>query len=226
MIDTGPTKNFGNPPWYWPIKQIFTYCMRAGVRYGYLITDYELIVVRIRPKGPNKGQSSSGSRFSTRCSRPRELVNQATLDFEAIPWSHKTSDKLTVNLALWGLHLMAARDGTLTEEDYVQQSQTSNEPNTQDSLPSVYTPDAPELPKTPDRDPLIDENRGNEINLMSQTSDVRQMVSGFAIGEDENQISPTAAKRGRKRRGEHQSGGEGKQAKRGRKGRNQSLVDG
>jgi hypothetical protein len=33
------------------IKQIFAYCVKSNARYGYLITDQELVVVRIRP-GP------------------------------------------------------------------------------------------------------------------------------------------------------------------------------
>ena len=31
-----------------PLSQIFTYCVRAKARYGYIITDKELVVLRIR----------------------------------------------------------------------------------------------------------------------------------------------------------------------------------
>lgn len=35
--------------WFQPVGQIYTYCVRLNARYGYIITDKELVVVRIRP---------------------------------------------------------------------------------------------------------------------------------------------------------------------------------
>ena len=35
--------------WLEPIKQIYTYCIKLNVRYGYIITERELVVIRIRP---------------------------------------------------------------------------------------------------------------------------------------------------------------------------------
>lgn len=37
------------PPWMWPVSQIYTYCRWLRTRYGYLITDQELVLVRIGP---------------------------------------------------------------------------------------------------------------------------------------------------------------------------------
>lgn len=35
--------------WLEPLKQVFTYCRELKVRYGYIITEKELVVIRIRP---------------------------------------------------------------------------------------------------------------------------------------------------------------------------------
>lgn len=35
--------------WLKPLRQIYTYCVKANARYGYIITDEEVVVVRVRP---------------------------------------------------------------------------------------------------------------------------------------------------------------------------------
>ncbi len=47
--------------WYQPIAQIFTYCVRNNARYGYLITDKELVVIRVGPENQTDNFDSQRS---------------------------------------------------------------------------------------------------------------------------------------------------------------------
>ena len=64
--------------WLQPLVQIFTYCCRCEVRYGYIITDEELVVVRVKAR-PNNN------------SRPDEKLTDrirynGVLQYKSIPW--------------------------------------------------------------------------------------------------------------------------------------------
>ena len=123
-IERGHCENrwTGACDWFSPLKQIYTYCVRANARYGYLITDKELVVMRITPLQEYDGQSgldnldsqeSFGSLNPTPASRARDA---GILEYKAIPWqtddniasNDSNSEAMTVNLALWWLHIMAA----------------------------------------------------------------------------------------------------------------------
>ncbi len=106
--------------WARPVQQVYTYCVRANARYGYIITDEELIVLQIRPGprlGPHDDSQSSilskGSYGGADTPQSRAWAS-GILQFKSIPWDHaKTagegqSEVMTVNLALWWLHMMAA----------------------------------------------------------------------------------------------------------------------
>ena len=59
-IQTGSVTEAGGNrnEWLWPLMQNFTYCLYCQVRYGYIITDQELVVIRLKagpePKGGKK----------------------------------------------------------------------------------------------------------------------------------------------------------------------------
>ncbi len=134
-IQTGDTEDIWlEDDWLEPIKQIYTYCHALEARYGYIITEKELVVVRVRPSSPEDMRTPVDSQDSVlsfpspkktkkatsstplNCSakNPIEaLRREGTLEFKAIPWTSdaakaNTSDNsLTVNLALWWLHMMA-----------------------------------------------------------------------------------------------------------------------
>lgn len=103
-----------------PVWQVFNYCLKADVRYGYIITDQELVVLRIRAidTGDSDGNPTLGD--SQRSQEFYDSENQkrargaSKVELKSIPWAsydHRPKalrDKLTVNLALWWLHLMAA----------------------------------------------------------------------------------------------------------------------
>ena len=87
-----------DPRFKGPVTQVFTYCRRANVPYGYIITQEELVVLRLfygDEENPDK---------LTEGTRKYQYV-----EYKSIPWKNETADDLTVNLTLWCLHLLAAR---------------------------------------------------------------------------------------------------------------------
>lgn len=114
------------PSWFLPVVQIFTYCYRLKARYGYLITDKELLAVRVGPSPEAPRQNGPVSRYLPE----NQTRNHGLLEFASFRWVHdkkkdlgaatSTSsgeeDIFPVNLALWWLHLLAAKDNTLQFE--------------------------------------------------------------------------------------------------------------
>ena len=127
-----------------PLRQIQTYCGRKwNVRYGYIITTGELVVVRVarEPVGPGLATSRTvrdiAQRASTEPSHSRTFSDETVssglqamsldtgssyiddenpnieyrpLMFKSIPWDAAGKDKLTINLALWWLHMLTKDD--------------------------------------------------------------------------------------------------------------------
>lgn len=91
----------------WPIRQVLHYCVESQARYGYIISDKELVVLRV---GLKESQNTA-----TGLSELRHSINDESLvEWASIPWEHDDGCKgLTVNLALWVLHLLAANNGRL-----------------------------------------------------------------------------------------------------------------
>lgn len=194
------------PSWFYALSQIFTYCTKANVRYGYLITDQELVVIKIRPICRPVPPSAPEYRRSSRFNNPQPISDEGELKYKAIPWTHdrsdKKSDRLTINLALWALHLIAAKDGGLTEDDHTRHSQHSNELEMQESSADR---DSINLLRTPRSDPSGAEREENEADVMSQTSQTsqtRRLLLGIEIGDDVHESSPTGRKRKRDSRDE------------------------
>ena len=92
--------------WMRPINQIFSYCVENNTRYGYIITDAELVAVRVR-LGPQDNPRASSKSVKV------HARDNSILEYKAIPWTgidedgRENSDKMTINLALWWLHLIA-----------------------------------------------------------------------------------------------------------------------
>lgn len=113
-IVTGPVVgSFKKIDWLRPLTQLNTYCINANARFGYIITDKELVAIRIRV-GP---QSSPNE---TLCARARKT---GIMEFKVVPWLDSITlaktdyHTITINLALWWLHMMAA-EGRGIEEHY------------------------------------------------------------------------------------------------------------
>ncbi len=139
--------------WLKPLKQIYTYCVRANARYGYIITEEEVVVIRVRPiLEPGELGETNDSRewqYESEASKKEQetVDSQASfpdldeghdfilsspvfkrvedfgrLEYKAIPWSNaasldpRRSNNLTVNLALWWLHIMASVSSNIKEQ--------------------------------------------------------------------------------------------------------------
>ena len=81
-----------------PVIQVFTYCRRASVPYGYIITQDELVVLRLF-YGDRENPNNLTEGFK----------KYHYLEYKSIPWTNNVDDELTVNLTLWCLHMLAAR---------------------------------------------------------------------------------------------------------------------
>jgi hypothetical protein len=117
--------------WLQALKQIFTYCVRSFSRYGYIITDRELCVVRVGVSsrassgaGDSQQPDSQMTDSSDLDSEQKMLVqafeNSGEIQYRSIPWETfsetENSNEITINLALWWLHILAAVNGRLSWE--------------------------------------------------------------------------------------------------------------
>jgi hypothetical protein len=110
-----------------PIRQIYTYCINSGCRYGCILTAYEVLIVRVRPREElgtfESRHNFDGPELTFPCALLLEdrnidmlrqcLIDDGLLEYASIPWAkHRTEDDLeyrdwTVNLALWFVHILA-----------------------------------------------------------------------------------------------------------------------
>lgn len=177
-------KNVSNP-----IGQIYRYCLRANARYGYLITDDELVAVRIDIESPEAFYKRHGGL------RRREIV----LRFKAIPWDNAAStdpELITINLALWLLHLVAAWDGKINSDQvslYQALHALDRERGASGQVGS--NPTTPTTTTSAQRNVTAD----RDLSFRSGTSDVRNLLSGASIGDDDREISKTPSTLHRKR---------------------------
>ena len=100
-------------PAFRPLRQLAYYCVRACSRYGYIITERELVVVQV------------GSTLSLDLEEEETLECKAHVrdnllaQYHSIPWENAGPDvDMTINLALLFLHLLAANNGRLRTHKY------------------------------------------------------------------------------------------------------------
>ena len=112
------TRTYDKTDWLRPIAQIYTYCVQSGKRYGYLITDKELLATRILPV-LDGDKDDSISRFSRQSTKPisgspaQHVLDRGIMECKAIPWHLPEThgrNELTVNMAIWYLHMLAAEN--------------------------------------------------------------------------------------------------------------------
>lgn len=132
--------------WRDPVRQIVHYCDNSESRYGFLITDEELVVVRCRREmiedsamvnRPHRGpQRQEGHYRQISSSDTSEMMQNTSLgsyyqatnsgvdfhpvQFRAIPWKNHGDGKnqLTVRLALFYLSMMAASGFSNIQNEY------------------------------------------------------------------------------------------------------------
>ncbi|KAL8644767.1 MAG: hypothetical protein Q9210_007082 [Variospora velana] len=188
---------------YRPIGQIYRYCIFANARYGYLITDEELVVVRIDLDSCND--------------KPATVVR-----YKSIPWRNHSDagaqdpELMTVNLALWILHFAAAWDSQITtDEGILYELRQRGRPPTPMSA-SARTRGT----TTPARSRTGSRRRTEELNssFRSETSGIRNGLSGALLETGGSQSSATPSRRNRKRgsEGEDEDESTGRRRKVGR----------
>lgn len=81
-----------------PLEQLATYCRFAETRYGFILTQKEVAVMRVR-------------RIANSSIAPEDNRKlHAAIEYKSIPWNAHGSGKLTVNLAIWVLGCMGMND--------------------------------------------------------------------------------------------------------------------
>ncbi|KAI0535408.1 hypothetical protein GGR58DRAFT_479199 [Xylaria digitata] len=108
-IDTGEWKpGFVQRNDNMPIRQAYTYSVLFKCRYGCILTTEEAFIFRIGPLEQNSVEGGPSINLS-----PQQIVKtRGLMEYVSIPWRHGTENtdnynKLTVNLALWVLHILA-----------------------------------------------------------------------------------------------------------------------
>ncbi|KAI0485998.1 hypothetical protein F4859DRAFT_527892 [Xylaria cf. heliscus] len=107
-----------------PLRQIYEQCLQAKTRYGCIVTTKEAVFVRI---GPYKGGSwpfGKSKSPPTQSQLAEAIGNNGVLEYKSIPWGIHRKDGqslekfrvMTMNLALWFLHILAGNNHELAWE--------------------------------------------------------------------------------------------------------------
>lgn len=107
-----------------PLRQIYTYCVEANARYGFIITCGEVFLVRISPLGRATTEEEEGV---SEVEVVQDWMTQhGRLEYKSIRWGmHRNAEQkslddfqeLTVNLSLWFLFILAGNSSQI-EWDY------------------------------------------------------------------------------------------------------------
>ncbi|CEJ83039.1 hypothetical protein VHEMI03071 [[Torrubiella] hemipterigena] len=74
--------------WTLPFQQVLTYCVATNTRYGCILTPEELVILRFY-QTPSDGEPAWGA------------------EYKSIPWADSGPNKLTANLGIWAMGMMA-----------------------------------------------------------------------------------------------------------------------
>lgn len=116
-----------------PIQQILSSCVKAQVRYGYLITQDELVVFRVSEIPSQPSQATQRKKRSAQPEDPSFGGSKYTwnLKYKPIPWEKNRGEythNLTINFTLWWLHMLAARQRSL--QSWYADLRTEYQPST------------------------------------------------------------------------------------------------
>lgn len=87
-----------------PLEQLATYCRFGETRYGFILTQEELVTFRIRRLDPALIATGPGG------TAPVIDKPHAGMEYKSIPWHASGPGKLTANLAIWALGCMGMND--------------------------------------------------------------------------------------------------------------------
>ncbi|KAL8889349.1 MAG: hypothetical protein Q9215_003378 [Flavoplaca cf. flavocitrina] len=211
-IEYGEVKDMsGAGEWMPAIQQIYTYCIKANAQYGYLITDKELLAVRVSwLANPGKTVSKASRNGKAFPDQPRGV-----LECKIIPWGNNrtefgcNSHGLTMNLALWWLHMMAAVGHEIKHRELTDETDHRLPPN--ENMTLKKTGDKRnQRAQTPTGSETQDSfDLKHSQSFRSDASDVRHILSGATLNQVDRQAGPAVAASPRKRtREEPREGGD------------------
>lgn len=101
-----------------PLRQIYTYCVEANARYGFIITCGEVLLVRVSPLGE---AGPGGDDFPLDELVQDSMIEHGRLEYKSVRWgAHRDSQQslddfhhLTVNLSLWVLFILAGNNSQI-----------------------------------------------------------------------------------------------------------------
>ena len=134
-----------------------------------------------------------------------------TLEYKAIPWTNDGSESssnthgLTINLALWWLHMMAAISHEIEDYDHALKADPQNSSG-EDEAPDRFGDSEEREAQTPLRNKRqcsFELKHGQSFR--SETSDVRHILSATALDRENGQTSPSAAATSRQKRSREES---------------------
>lgn len=82
-----------------PLKQLASYCRFAETRYGFILTQEELVAFRVRRLNSKLLANTDDHKKA-----------HAGIEYKSVPWDASGTDKLTVNLAIWVLGCMGMNE--------------------------------------------------------------------------------------------------------------------
>jgi hypothetical protein len=167
-------------PQMWPIRQVLHYCIKAHMRYGYIITDHELVVMRVGLAEEDNPNASFGEL--------RDAVNDnALVQIAAIPWeNHKNDREMTINLALWIIHLLAANNGLLDRQYGKLKDEKFHDPDTQQELVMLSIPDSFTTEESQSQQPFASASGLDNASSSTIPDDTSTVFESF--GDSESRV--------------------------------------
>ncbi|KAI4136998.1 MAG: hypothetical protein L6R39_007519 [Caloplaca ligustica] len=175
-----------------PISQLFRYCLLANARYGCLLTDKELVAVRIDIESPEAFKERAVPKDVKAHSR------KFTFRFKSISWDNAASEDsstMTINLALFLLLIIAAsNDGEITD-DQEALDQALQHFGRKRTAPAVV--ELRDAGTSMEEDETLGE--GHSKSFLSGTSTIRRGLSGASLGNHgRDTASPAPSRSGKK----------------------------
>ena len=200
----------------WPVRQLLYYCLVSYSRYGYIITDKELVVIRV---GPTQNHEVSEDDYLN-CKN--HVSRDAAVEYISIPRGNAgAAEELTVNLALWILHILAANNGRLGHRPYrsleyeiltpgdprpitLGTPVTARNPPQDDSQPEASVSESPPLQHAQEGDDEV--STDSDAETTPDTNEADNDLAAFSTTASlcvESAPSPTSGTRKRKRKDSH-----------------------
>ncbi|KAI7775783.1 hypothetical protein LA080_006368 [Diaporthe eres] len=198
-----------------PLRQIYTYCVEANARYGFLITCDEVLLVRVSLL---RGVDPEGTVIPSEELIRESMIDEGRLEFKSIRWRvHRNTrqslddfQKLTVNFSLWILFILAGNNSQIgwdyeplekeclahvgeTSVDEENRSVTESDPNDESDLDRETRASSSNSTRKALSPPL----HGDGIDEVDDELIVNSAAVSFNIeGDISSELSTAVAERG------------------------------